>query len=200
MKPLVVLAFGLLLMTTVGVGALLLRSPDAAPKSEIRDRLDALSSELVRLRSELDSIKTSGITPAQRDGILALIADARVEEQRQVARDEQQRYMQLALACAERAARKYDLTPDQGKGIVDVLLLSRDKLEAIGVELIEARRSQDLDTFVETINDAYRELKIWRLQELEKRVGRDIAAKLNEDDEFSILADAGRVEASRSVR
>ena len=45
---------------------------------------------------------------------------------------------------------------------------------------------------VEVANGSYRDLRAWRLEELTKHLGPDIATRLNSDVEFGLLAGTDR--------
>jgi len=199
MKSPLVLAVSVLVILAAGIGVLLLERKSAASAQETRARLEMLSREIPELRAELAALKAGDISAEQRGAILKLIADDRAEQKRLQGEDEHKRFTELSRACADRAARKYGLTDDQRNGVFDVLMMGREKLNAMDVQPIDFRNAGDVDAMAEAANKAFQALKTWRLDELTKRLGPDLARRVNED-ELGMLGDAGRLEASRQGR
>lgn len=183
-------------------------SQSAAPADSVRGnddtaaRLEALSREVTSLREELAALKAGaaresvpaavpdakpesaetqgGISPVQRDAILKVIADDRAEQKRKADEEQQQRDLQNALARADRAALKYGLTVDQKKGLVDVLLADAQK----SADLRNQMMNQGFNGDREAMRKAFTDLDTWRMDELTKRMGPDLAQQVH-DGEFN---------------
>ena len=168
--------------------------------SEALARLDALDREVADLRAQLAALRSSAdrqpsatpaaietqtppstgqMSAAEHESVLKVIEEDRAEQKRKQDEERQQRDLQNALAHADRAAQKYGLTMDQKKGLVDVFVL-------------DAERSNDLQTLMqqqgfngdrETIRKAFTDLDSWRMDELTKRFGADLAQQIR-DGEF----------------
>jgi hypothetical protein len=114
--------------------------------------------------------------------------------------DEQlKRFTELTVACADRAAKKYALTDDQRKSIVEVLLLGREKIDGIMSRLAEFKESGDVDGMATAMNREYEGYKTWRSEELAKRMGSELAERVNQG-ELEVVGDFGRFEQSRQAR
>ncbi len=200
MKALLVSAVSLLVLITAGVAVLLVRSPDPAATREARARVDSLSADVQALRNEIAARKAGDLSTAEHDAILKVIAADRVAQQDLQEQEQQRRLAQLSHDCAARAAQKFGLTAVQKEGFLEVLLLSQGKLEVMEAQLTDPKLAGGLDAMIEAANGAYRDLKAWRLEELGKRLGPELAGKVNDDVEFGLLADASRIQASRSSR
>ena len=200
MKFLLVLAVSLLVVVAAGIGVLLFRTPAATSMPDVRDRLDALSREVQDLRAEIAARKTGELSDSERAAILQLIVDDRADQQAQQRKDQQKRFLELSLACADRAAQKYGWTAEQRASFADVLLLGRDKLEEMETRLRDLGLTSDIDGMVKASEAAYRDFKAWRTEELTKRLGPDLARRVGEDADFNALANAGLVQASRASR
>lgn len=169
--------------------------------SEALARLDALDREVSDLRAQLAALKSGAdrqpsatpaaiesqsppsagqMSAAEHESVLKVIEEDRAEQKRKQDEERQQRDLQNALAHADRAAQKYGLTMDQKKGLVDVFVL-------------DAEKSNDLQTLIqqqsfngdrETIRKAFTDLDSWRMDELTKRLGADLAQQIH-DGEFN---------------
>jgi hypothetical protein len=145
----------------------------------------------------------------RRNRNLALEAQARAEAlEREVAQlksgrasaeEEKKRFTELTLAFADRAAKKHDLTDDQRKALVEVLELGRERISGVLAGLEGIRDRGDVDALEQEVNKASDEYKTWRLDELTKRLGPDIARSLSRDEEGA-LGDWSRVEMSQRFR
>jgi hypothetical protein len=185
-------------------------SSSAAPSSngsarrddETLARLDALAAQMNELRSEMGALKAganresvpelartekpeavetaAAVTPIQRDAILKVIEDDRAEQKRKAEEEQAQRDLQNALARADRAAQKYGLNVDQRKGLVDVLVADAQKTS----ELRNQMMSQGFNGDREAMRKAFTDLDTWRMDELTKRVGPDLAQQVH-DGEFN---------------
>jgi hypothetical protein len=198
-KASLALALSVVAICAAVISFVLIDQRNAAAASEMHARLDALSRESQALRSEIAALKTSEIRADQRSAILKVIADDRADQKRKQSDDQQQRFVQLSAAYADRAAQKYGLTDDQRKGLLEVLVMSREKFDAMEAQMIALRNAGDIDGLADAANKSYHELKTWRLDELTKRLGSDVAQRVSEDD-LGLLGDAGRLEASRQGR
>jgi hypothetical protein len=199
MKASFALAFGVLAILAAVISFVLIEQRNADTASEMRARLDALAREGRDLRSEIAALKTGEISAEQRSAILEVIAADRADQKRQQSEDQQKRFVQLSAACADRAAQKYGLTEDQRKGLLEVVMMSREKLDAMQAQMIALRDAGDMDAIADAASRSFHELKAWRLDELTKRLGADVAQRVNED-ELGLLGDAGRLEESRQGR
>jgi hypothetical protein len=137
MKRTLVSVVSLLVLLAVGIGVGSLHYRHSTSIRELGARLDTLSREVSDLRTELSVRKPSEISAEQRKAILQVIADDRTEQKRQQVEDQQKRVLHLSLACADRFAEKYALTADQRTAFLEVLRLSREKLEALEKQLSE---------------------------------------------------------------
>lgn len=185
-------------------------SPSTAPASaesahaneETLARLDALTREITDLREEVaalkagaqresvpaaateakpESVETSAsITPVQRDAILKVIADDRAEQKRKQDEEQAQRDLQNALARADKAALKYGLNVDQRKGLVDVFVADAQK----STDLRNQMMNQGFNGDREAMRKAFTDLDTWRMDELTKRMGPDLAQQVH-DGEFN---------------
>jgi hypothetical protein len=177
-------------------------SASAHREDETLARLDALAAQMSELRSEMAAIKaganresvpelartekpeaveaTAAVTPIQRDAILKVIADDRAEQKRKADEEQAQRDLQNALARADRAVQKYGLNPDQRKGLVDVLVADAAKTNELRTQMM----SQGFNGDREAMRKAFTDLDTWRMDELNKRVGPDLAQQVH-DGEFN---------------
>jgi len=186
MKSSVVLGVALLAAAT-GAGALLLR-------------VGALSRDVQELRAELAAVKAGQVTPEIRKAVLALIEESRVERKRQQAEDENQRFRQMTEASADRLAQKYGLAADQRARLVDLLYLSREKMDAMEAQMRELASTGDVDAVTKASHEAFEDLEAWRRDELVQRLGAELAERVAKDSDFGMLADAARVQTSRPPR
>ena len=165
-------------------------------------RLDALSREITDLRAEFAALKAgaerepvpstiaaekpesietpAGVSPVQRDAILKVIADDRAEQKRKQDEEQAQRDLQNALARADKAALKYGLTVDQKKGLVDVFVADAQK----ATDLRNQMMNQGFNGDREAMRKAFTDLDTWRMDELTKRMGPDLAQQVH-DGEFN---------------
>jgi len=165
-------------------------------------RLDALAAQMSELRSEMAALKASAnresvpelarpeksesvetataVSPIQRDAILKVIADDRAELKRKQEEEQAQRDLQNALARADRAAQKYGLNVDQRKGLVDVLVADAQKTNELRTQMM----AQGFNGDREAMRKAFTDLDTWRMDELTKRVGPDLAQQVH-DGEFN---------------
>jgi len=187
-----------MVIVAIAFSGLLLRAAYMKARRAEEARMDQLVGEIQELRGQIEALKAVEISTAERDAIRQLIADAQVEHSLETGQAEQR--LKFTLACADRAALKYGLTPDQRSGVADVLLQSQEKVDAMETHLRDTQPVGGLDGLVEAANEAYRSLKAWRLDELTKRVGPDLARRLDADVEFGLLADAGSGRPSRLHR
>ena len=164
-------------------------------------RMDALALEMTELRSEMAALKAganresvpelartekpesveapTAVSHIQRDAILKVIADDRAETKRKQEEEQQQRDLQNALARAERASQKYGLNVDQRKGLVDVFLADAQKTSDLRTQMM----TQGFNVDREAMRKAFTDLDAWRMDELTKRVGPDMAQQVH-DGEF----------------
>jgi hypothetical protein len=136
--------------------------------------------ELARTEKPEAVETTAAVTPIQRDAILKVIEDDRAEQKRKAEEEQAQRDLQNALARADRAAQKYGLNVDQRKGLVDVLVADAQKTS----ELRNQMMSQGFNGDREAMRKAFTDLDTWRMDELTKRVGPDLAQQVH-DGEFN---------------
>jgi hypothetical protein len=171
-------------------------------EDETLARLDALAAQMSELRSEMAALKAganresvpelartekpetvetaAAVSPIQRDAILKVIADDRAEEKRKKDEEQAQRDLQNALARADRAAQKYGLNVDQRKGLVDVLVTDAQKTNELRTQMM----AQGFNGDREAMRKAFTDLDAWRMDELTKRVGPDLAQQVH-DGEFN---------------
>jgi hypothetical protein len=182
-------------------------APASAPtesgraNDETLARLDALAREITDLREEVAALKASAqreavpaatldakpesvetsaaVTPVQRDAILKVIADDRAEQKRKQDEEQAQRDLQNALARADKAALKYGLTVDQKKGLVDVFVADAQKSSDLRNQMM----NQGFNGDREAMRKAFTDLDTWRMDELSKRMGPDLAQQVH-DGEF----------------
>jgi hypothetical protein len=170
-------------------------------EDETLARLDALSAQMTEIKSEMAALKASAsresvpeqareakpeaveaaaaMTPVQRDAILKVIADDRAEQKRKADEEQAQRDLQNALARADRAAQKYGLNVDQRKGLVDVFVADAQK----STDLRNQMMNQGFNGDREAMRKAFTDLDTWRMDELTKRMGPDLAQQVH-DGEF----------------
>jgi hypothetical protein len=201
MKTAPVVSVGFLLVILVGVGGALLHRDQGQIARHLADRIDAVSQEVTGLRSELAAQRSSEMSPAQREAILKVVAEERAQRQQADERAQRQRFAQLCDQDAERAAKKFGLSEDQRKGYAEVLRLGEDKLMALDAQMRDFFfKTNDMQATAEAEESAMQEIKDWRLEELTKRMGSDLAHRINEDKEFNLLADFSRLATSRQVK
>ena len=177
-------------------------APASSPAdSETLARLDALDREIADLRAQLAAVKsgadrqptatpavveretpppTGGMSAAEHESVLKVIAEDRAEQKRKQDEERQQRDLQNALARADRAAQKYGLTMDQKKGLVDVFVQDAEKSN----DLQTLMQQQGFNGDREAIRKAFTDLDTWRTDELTKRLGADLAQQVH-DGEFN---------------
>jgi hypothetical protein len=177
-------------------------SASAHREDETLARLDALSSQISEIRTEMAELKASAsresvpelalaekpetvetaaaVTPIQRNAILKVIEDDRAEQKRKAEEEQAQRDLQNALARADRAAQKYGLNVDQRKGLVDVLVADAQKTNELRTQMM----AQGFNGDREAMRKAFTDLDTWRMDELTKRVGPDLAQQVH-DGEFN---------------
>jgi hypothetical protein len=186
----------------------------ARSNDETLARLDALSREITDLREEVavlkagaqresvtaaavdakpESVETSAaVSPVQRDAILKVIADDRAEQKRKQDEEQAQRDLQNALARADKAALKYGLTVDQKKGLVDVLVVDAQKSNDLRTQMM----NQGFNGDREAMRKAFTDLDTWRMDELTKRMGPDLAQQVH-DGEFNGFFGGGGPQGQR---
>lgn len=145
----------------------------------------------------------------RRNRDLALEAQARAEAlEREVAvlktgrasaEDQQKRFTELSLAFADRAAQKYGLTDEQRQALTEVLRLGREKVNGMVAQLEEFRRRGDVDGIASALNQLNNEYKAWRLEQLTKHLGPELAQRVDPYEDGA-LGDWGRIEASQQIR
>ncbi len=192
---------GLLVVLLAGGGGAWLHHERVQAVRDLSGRLDALSQELTGLRAELATQRSSEINSAQRDAILKVVADERAQRQQSEEQARRQRFAQLCIQNADRAAKKFGLSEDQRNGYADVLRRGEEKLVAADARMRDLfTKTDDLQARADATESVMKELKDWRLKELAERVGSDLAQKINEDIEFGVLADYSRLETSRQAK
>jgi hypothetical protein len=171
-------------------------------EDETLARLDALAAQMSELRTEMAALKAganresvpelartekpeavetaAAVSPIQRDAILKVIADDRAELKRKQDEEQAQRDLQNALTRADRAAQKYGLNVDQRKGLVDVLVADAQKTNELRTQMM----AQGFNGDREAMRKAFTDLDTWRMDELNKRVGPDLAQQVH-DGEFN---------------
>lgn len=177
-------------------------TPSSSPAdSETLARLDALDREIADLRAQLAAVRsgadrqptatpvaveaenapsTGGMSAAEHESVLKVIAEDRAEQKRKQDEERQQRDLQNALAHADRAAQKYGLTMDQKKGLADVFVQDAEKSNDLQTHM----QQQGFNGDREAIRKAFSDLDTWRTDELTKRLGADLAQQIH-DGEFN---------------
>jgi hypothetical protein len=178
MKTAPVVSVGFLLVILVVVGGALLHRDQGQIARHLADRIDAVSQDVTGLRSELAAQRSSEMSPAQREAILKVVAEERAQRQQAEERAQRQRFAELCDRDAERAAKKFGLSEDQRKGYAEVLRLGEDKLMASDAQMRDFFfKTNDMQATADAVKSAMKEMKDWRLEELTKRVGSDLAAR-----------------------
>ncbi len=198
MKTAPLASFAFLIVLLTGVVGVWLHHERVQAVRDLGSRLDELSREVTGLRSEIASQQSTKMSSAQRDAILKVVADERAERQQAEERARQQRFAQLCIQNAEHAAKKFGLSEDQRNGYAEVLRLSQDRLVALDARMRDVfSKTDDVQERSSASESTMEDYKNWRLEELTRRVGADLAQKINEDVEFGVLADFSRLETSR---
>jgi hypothetical protein len=162
--------------------------------SKLVSRIESLNQEVADLHQEILRLKetthrapaaeaapvklveadTTDFAATHRDAILKIIAQDREDLERKKEEERKAKDLENILARADRAAKKLGLNTTQQKALADVYVLESQKME----EMRNLRGQGD----PEAARTAFQEFRDWRMAELTKRFGADLAQQVNEND------------------
>jgi hypothetical protein len=172
--------------------------------SKLVSRIESLNQEVADLRQEILRLKesehrepataeapvqvveadTTNFAAQHRDAILKIIAQDREDQARKQEEERKARDLENTLARADRTAKKLGMNSTQQKSLADVYILERQKMD----DMRNLRNQGD----PEAARTAFQEFRDWRMAELTKRFGPDLAQQVNENDQAGFRGFGGR--------
>jgi hypothetical protein len=163
--------------------------------SKLVSRIESLNQDVTDLRQELLRLKqdahrepATAEAPAKvaevdptdfaaqhRESILKIIAQDREEQARKAEEERKARDLENTLARADRTAKKLGMNSTQQKALADVYILERQKMD----DMRGLRNGGD----PEAARTAFQEFREWRVTELTKRLGPDLAQQVTDADQ-----------------
>lgn len=162
------------------------------------EQIDALSAEVARLRAELASIKEGRVRESalpeevrkssaavasdeefvatHRNAILRVLADERADAARKADEERKQKDQEAAQQRAERVAKELGLNTAQRNSLADIYVAERQKRE----EFMKAFREGNVPDDREQMRANFQQYRDWRTNELNTRLGADVATRVTE--------------------
>jgi hypothetical protein len=162
------------------------------------EQIDALTSEVARLRADLLAIKEGRVRESaipedarqsaelaasdeaflanHRGAILRVLADERAAAAKQAEDERRQRDLDAAAQRAERMAKELGMTTAQRDSLADIYFTEREKRE----EFMKGLREGTVPEDREQMRQTFQQYRDWRTNEMNTRLGAELATRVTE--------------------
>lgn len=162
------------------------------------DQIEKLEAEVARLRADLLAVKegrvresaipadtraTAAIAASDeeflanhRSAILRVLADERADAAKKAEEERRQRDMEAATQRADRIAKELGMTTAQRDSLADIYFTERGKRD----EFMKGLREGTIPEDREQMRQTFQQYRDWRTNELNTRLGADLAARVTE--------------------